>query len=220
MGKTKKKPVRALGLGEAKPSSRLVARTMALLEAHDARQAESVLAIGQHILRTYFGGKLELAQARNPYKSKSYALLAERAAQETSWDAGALRRAVDAACVHRTLPAAIKKELKPGWYSRLAGLDDPEKRLEVAKKIATGELAGVAARREIARVGRDEAGGGRRVQPEAERALGAVERALASAGEDAFDDESLEEIDDKEALAARYLAASRALAELARRLRG
>lgn len=208
-------------IGETRPNTRLVGTTIAMLKAHDEKRAESAREVGAHVLAKYFGGREALVRSRNPHKAKSYALLAERAAEETEWDVSALRKAVEMACVYRSLSPRLRKELPSGWLFRLAAVDDVKKRTELAERIAAGEIRGVAARRAIALAGREEAGGGRAVQHPIARALGAVERALGLAQlEGALDEDSLDEIDDRAALSERLTSASRALAELAARLRG
>lgn len=221
-----KQPVPRKALPAATPAEAaadvpLVGRTLALLHEQDRAAATGRRAIGAHLLDEYFGGSAELARSRSPVKATSYALLAQRAAEETSWDARDFREAVTIELCARSLPVALVEKLDPTYLLRLFAIDDPSARASVAARIAGGEAQGQEAKDLIAKHAGVERRGGRELRPAAERAASALERALARAEEDAaFTEPLLDAIvgEGRVALGRRFAALAEALQRLATRL--
>lgn len=203
---------------ERRADETLVARTLGLLRDHDRRLADARRQVGAHVLESYFGGDEELARSISPIKPRSFALLAERADEETSWSGRDLSEAVRTELCARSLPAALADQIDATYLLRLAAVDDKSRRAEIAVRIASGLLTGIDAKNAIAEAAAGGRGGGRKRQADAVQFAAALERALDRADADtAFDARELVEVADREDLARRLQVAADRIAHFARR---
>ncbi|MCC6876575.1 MAG: hypothetical protein IT378_19895 [Sandaracinaceae bacterium] len=150
---------------ERRPDFDLVDATLERLREHDRTAGASDLAIGEHLLDTYYGGDEEAARSKSPRKPMSYALLAERAEAETSWDESDLRRVITMAATYRSLASQIRASIAPSYLLELGKIRDLGTRRGLAAKIASGELAGEDLKDAITRANASERGGGRPAAP-------------------------------------------------------
>jgi hypothetical protein len=166
---------------ETSADERLVQRTLARLGEHDRTVGMAMRKVGAAVIDDYFGGDVELARSNKPTKPKSFARLVKLAAKETEWTVADFRRAVTAERVARSLPRAIADALLPSYLVRLSSIDDPAVRVEVAKKIASGEVRGRAAEELVAKKSGGNPQGGRKRVAGPVRVIGDVERVMAAA---------------------------------------
>ncbi len=186
---------------EPKVDLALVEKGMALLVAHDRVAEPAVRKAGAFVFEEYFGGDEKLVRSRNPVKGLSYGALAERAENETSWDAVKLRRAVAAVIVARALKASVVSEIAPTFLWLMYPIEDPETRRALAEKIVNGELYGDAAREAIARAIEKERGRPPAVRrPSVAVAISGLWRAYEKAkSRQTFSLSNLRRLDEKEA---------------------
>jgi hypothetical protein len=207
--------------GEHEADVALVDRTMAMLVAHEQRQASSLREIGEHVLDEYFGGDATAVGERGPHKAKSFALLASRAKEGTNLRKVDLYRAAQMAIVHRSLPAEVRGGLSSSDLERLASIDDLGVRNKLAKQVAKGELRGGALKRAVARAGSAERGGGPKSAHDSVRMATKVSAALDEARQaGALKSRELDKLDGatRKTLSKQLRSLSTDLLELARKL--
>ena len=185
----KKKAKRAPGVtkpkvvNERRADHDLVDTTIDMLAAYDEATQKSVLELGLFVFDRFFDADEEAVRSKSPKKSLSFALLAERAEAETSWDATDLWKAVTAAIVYRSLPSQTRDRIPASTLERLGAIDDVEVRQRLAARMASGELVGEAAREAIAEANQRERAGGRSATPVLVRFVKTIARRMRAARE-------------------------------------
>ncbi len=119
----------------------------------------------------------------------------------------------------RGLPPAIADALGASYLLRLHAVDDPALRVDIARRVASGELRGDAFKRYVAEHTGHVSGGPPR-RSDAELAVAALERLVQHAREDdAFTEPELHPVANREKLARRIEAAGTDLAARVQALR-
>jgi hypothetical protein len=124
----------------------------------------TVVAIGDYLIRVFYGGDLELAQSHNPTKGKALAELYDRV-DELYISLHALRRAVPIAVQYRSLPRQLADGLTAGHHVELLPLRQIEQKISLARRAVDGAMTTKELRKEVRREQKPR-GGGRPKLPE------------------------------------------------------
>ena len=108
-----------------------IARTNAIVRQS---MVDTVVAVGDDLISTFFGGDLDLARSNSPRKPEALARVLVRAG-EMPLSQHALRRAIAIAVQYRELPTNLQKNLSMRHQEALLVLPD------TAAKVQLGQLA-------------------------------------------------------------------------------
>ena len=152
---------------------------------------KTVVAMGNYLIETFYGGSLVEAQSRSPRKPAALVRLYERA-DDLPVSVHALKQCVRIAAQYHELPRPLADGLSKAHHEALLSVADRKRKLELAQEAAEEHLS---SRELVARINAEEQqrsrGGGRPPLPRAVRRMGAVLRLFDAPG---FDDEIVPEV--------------------------
>ena len=170
-------PVRAIQRRSMDDDDRLVED--ALHHIRDlARQAmlDVAVAIGDYIVKHFFGGDLDLARSNDPTKPVALRRLLERA-DEMDVSSTVIRRSVSLSVQYRQLPPAVRGALSMRQQLALLPVADTREKTRIAEEALAKNLSGDGIAR-LVRRGRGPLPTGRPPRPVLERAVRSALRAL------------------------------------------
>lgn len=135
----------ATELARRESDDRLVDRSIQEIDRIIRASAiNAVVAVGDHLIATFFGGDLDLARSKNPLKPAALNRLFDRA-DELPISAYALKRAVRLAIQYRDLPSATRDALSVRHQALLLPVPDTAEKaklaeMAVAKNFTTRQL--------------------------------------------------------------------------------
>lgn len=161
-------------------------------------QIDLAVKVGEYILKNFYGGSVEEAQAKRPVKGASLRRLTERA-EEFGMSASGVRSAVPLSLQVRGMGVRLSRQLPVTHHLELLPLKDPaEKRLLAETAVAKGWTVRDL-RRERGRLQKPHAGG-RPSEPTVRVAVGRAARAILDEPSSAIElRRGLESVDAKEA---------------------